>query len=350
MGTRQTPLPLDGLAFRGGGLVRPECVLAHRSGLLFASDWQGLGGVSVVRPDGSCARITAADPPRPMRPNGIALEPGGTFLLADLGTEEGGVWRLHPDGGVEPVVTEAEGRSLPPTNYVHIDGDGRVWITVSTSMRPRDRAYRRDVADGFVVLAGPGGARIVAEGLGYTNECQVDPAGAFLYVNETFARRLSRFPILAGGRLGDREMVATFGPGTFPDGLVFDAEGGVWITSIVSNRVIRIGPGGRQTIVLEDADPAHLAWVEEAYQGPGMGRPHLDRVAGRRLRNISSLAFGGPDLTTAFLGCLAGDGIASFTSDVPGAAPPHWSAPLDALLRTLASAPSAPAATNEEPT
>jgi len=55
-----------------------------------------------------------------------------------------------------------------------------------------------------------------------------------------------------------------------------------------------------------------------------MDRPHLDKAAGRVLRNISSLAFGGPDLRTAYLGCLLGDRVASFPSPVAGAPPVHW--------------------------
>ena len=76
--------------------------------------------------------------------------------------------------------------------------------------------------------------------------------------------------------LGEKEVVAEFGAGTFPDGLTLDAQGGVWITSIVSNRVIRVTPEGDQEIVLEDSDPDHLAWVEEAYQAGELGRPQLD--------------------------------------------------------------------------
>jgi sugar lactone lactonase YvrE len=322
---------LDDIKETGSGLQRPECVLAHESGLLFAADWAGEGGVAVIDRQGDVRRIAARGGPRAMRPNGIALEPGGNFLLADLGAQEGGVFRLHPDGAVEPVVTELEGRAFPPTNFVYRDDDARLWITVSTRRHPRDLGYRPDVDDGFIVLFDGHGARIVADGLGYTNECHVSPDGGHLYVNETFTRRLSRFALRADGSLGPREIVAEFGAGTFPDGLTFDSEGGIWITSIVSNRVIRIHPDGHQEIVLEDADAAHLAEVEEAYQAHQLGRPHLDTCRAKRLRNISSLAFGGPDLRTAYLGCLLGSSIASFTSPVAGAPPPHWSYPLGPL-------------------
>lgn len=102
------------------------------------------------------------------------------------------------------------------------------------------------------------------------------------------------------------------------------AQGGIWITSIVSNRVIRIGPDGRQQIVLDDSDPDHLVVVEEAWRSHAMGRAHLDTVKSRRLRDISSLAFGGPDLRTVYLGCLLDQCLYRFRSPVPGAEPVHW--------------------------
>jgi sugar lactone lactonase YvrE len=328
-------IPLSSLGSLGSGLQRPECVLAHESGWVFAADWRGQGGVSAVWRDGRVVRVEASDPPRQMRPNGIALEPGGSFLLADLGAEAGGVFRMRADGAIEPLVTELDGRPFPPTNYVHRDESGRLWITVSTRRRPRDLGYRPDVDDGFIVLWRDGEARIVADGLGYTNECLISPDGGHLYVNETFTRRLSRFPVRTDGSLGPKEVVAAFGRGVYPDGLTFDAQGGVWITSIVSNSVLRIGGDGRIETIIEDADPDHIAWTEEAYLAGRLGRPHLDRIAGRRLANISSLAFGGENLRTGYLGCLLGESIATFPSPVAGHPPPHWSAPLGDLAAVL---------------
>lgn len=317
-------LSLERLALVGSGLVRPECVLATADGCLYTADWRG--GVACVRPDGTQALYLGKLPGgRPLRPNGIAVLRDGSFLLADLGEAQGGVFALCRDGQVRPSLETVDGEALPPTNYVALDAAGRLWITVSTRLVPRARAYRRDVADGFIVLVDACGARIVADGLGYTNEALVSPDGAWLYVNETFARRLSRFPLRENGDLGPKEVVTTFGHGTYPDGLCFDAEGGVWITSIVSNRLIRVAPDGSQTLMLEDADPAHTEWAEQAFLAGTMGRPHLDKAAGKVLRNISSLAFGGPDLRTAYLGCLLGDSITSFRAPIAGAPPVHWS-------------------------
>jgi sugar lactone lactonase YvrE len=298
-------------------------VLATADGCLYTADWRG--GVACVRPDGTQALYLGKLPGgRPLRPNGIAVLRDGSFLLADLGEAQGGVFALSRDGQVRPFLETVDGEALPPSNYVALDAAGRIWITVSTRLVPRARAYRRDVADGFIVLVDVRGARIVADGLGYTNEALVSPDGAWLYVNETFARRLSRFPLRENGDLGPKEVVTTFGHGTYPDGLCFDVKGGVWITSIVSNRLIRVAPDGSQTLMLEDADPAHTEWAEQAFLAGTMGRPHLDKAAGKALRNISSLAFGGPDLRTAYLGCLLGDSITSFRAPIAGAPPVHW--------------------------
>jgi len=316
-------IPLDSLQWRGRGLVRPECILATRAGDLFSADWRG--GVVQIRPDGSQTLYRGSLPGgRPLRPNGIALRRSGNFLLADLGEDLGGVFELNRDGRVWPTLTEVDGVELPPCNFVMEDGSGRVWVTVSTRHRPRATAYRGDIADGFIVLCDEKGARIVAEGLGYTNEAVVSSDGKFLYVNETFGRKLTRFRLASDGSLSGRETVTTFGRGTFPDGLALDAEGGIWIASIVSNRVIRVRPDGSQQLILEDADEAHVDWAEEAFRNGTMGRPHLDRCAGKVLKNISSLAFVGTDRRTVVLGCLLGDSLACFASPVAGLPPVHW--------------------------
>lgn len=320
---RQRPVDPAALSFVGHGLVRPECVLAAADGSLYTADWRG--GVAHLRPDGAQALYRSELPAgRPLRPNGVALLQDGSFLLADLGEARGGVFRLMRDGTVRPFCERVDGVDLPPSNYVALDALDRAWITVSTRQVPRAKSYTAAVADGFVVLVDGRGARIVADALGYTNEALVSPDGTWLYVNETFSRRLSRLRIAPDGALRDKEVVATFGHGTYPDGLAFDAEGGVWITSIVSNRVIRVDRDGTQTVVIEDADPAHVEWAEQAYRAGAMGRPHLDKAAGKVLRNVSSLAFGGADLRTAYLGCLLGDAIATFRTDVAGHPPVHW--------------------------
>ncbi|TBR42785.1 hypothetical protein CBF23_006300 [Marinomonas agarivorans] len=314
---------LDQVNFLGQDLRRPECVLTNSQGRIFTSNWDG--GVSIIESDGQQWSILAKAGSHEIKPNGICLLENGDFLLAHLGNDDGGVYRLQADGTLTPFLLEVDGQPLPPTNYVHIDFQGRIWITVSTRTKPRADAYRSNISDGFIVLYENGKGSIVADNLGYTNECIASPDGKFLYVNETFARRLSRFDITDDGNLTNQTTIATFGAGIFPDGLVFDADENFWITSIVSNQVIRVAKdGSSQETMLIDVDKQHLAWVEEAFQNHSMGRPHLDNVKSDLLQNVSSLAFGGTTLNTLYLGCLLGQQIASVNQSVKGLAPSHW--------------------------
>jgi sugar lactone lactonase YvrE len=311
------------LQFVGRDLARPECVVTTAQGDVFASDRRG--GIMHLMPGGG-QRLIAARGVDGFLPNGFSLLPDRSFAVANLG-HLGGAWRLLPDGELIPELVAVEGTALAPTNFVHADrhdGGVRLWVAVSTRRVPREQAFRRDIADGCIVLKDGSGVRIVADGLGFTNETKVDPSGRWLYVNETMARRLSRFAIRDPGELGRRETIAEFGDGTFPDGFEFDAEGGIWVASVVSNRLLRIAPDGRQTLILEDADPEAVARAERHYAENRLSRADIDGGRDRTLGNLSSITFGGPDLKTVYLGSLFGERIATFRSPIAGAAPPHW--------------------------
>ena len=146
----------------------------------------------------------------------------------------------------------------------------------------------------------------------------------YMFVNETFGRRLSRFKIGANGKLRDRATVAEFEAGDFPDGMALDEEGGVWVVCVGSNRLYRVTADGKRHTVIDDADPACIELLETAFISRKLTRPMLSSATGLRLKNITSIAFGGLDRRTAYLGCLAGDALATFHSPVSGLAPSHW--------------------------
>jgi sugar lactone lactonase YvrE len=319
-----SPLPVAALEPLGHGLSRPECVLATPVGDVFVPEWPG--GVTVVRANGSQQtwRATATD--IDLRPNGVAFAPDGSFLIANLGTA-GGVWRLRLDGTLMPFVTDVDGVTLPPANFVTVDEQQRAWISVSTRHIPRQIAWRSDVTDGFVVLVDRRGARIVADGLHYANEVRPDPSGRWLYVIETFGRRLRRFSITPDGSLFAPETCVTMGPGCFPDGFAFDEAGGIWITSLISNRLLRLWNDRLETVI-EDVNGEYVDAVERAFAGGTMRAEHLGQIPGTRLQQLTSIAFGGPDRRTAYLGSLHAACVYRFRPSIAGAAPVHWKFPL----------------------
>lgn len=309
------------------GVKRPECVLALENGELLAS--HGGGGYSRVLADGGLKHVLpidgkGAEEARAYVPNGIALAPDGRVLLADLGAQKGGVFALSTDGSLECVVESIDGEPLPPSNYVTVDPQGTVWFTVSTRRRPRSEAWTPTVRDGFIAVLDKDGPRIVADGLGYTNEVAFSADGRWVYVNETYAQCVSRFELRPGPTLGPKEVVAQLGGANLPDGLVFDAFGGLWLTCIASNRLILLRPDGELQTVLEDTDPVHEELVMQGVQTATLAHATMQTAGKSRLGNISSLAFGGKGMRTAYLGCLLDDAIRAFDSPVPGLQVAHW--------------------------
>lgn len=310
-----TPIGPAGLNDVFSGLQRPESVLTHASGRVFVSDRRG--GVLTIQKDGT-SHLSGTST---LLPNGIALLRDGAFLVANL-SESGGIWRVAPDGVASPWLMHVEGRPMDRVNFVMNDAAGRVWACISAS--DGGDQYPLATATGYIVLHDASGTRIVAEGLHYTNECRISPDGQFLYVNETFGRCLSRFRLSPTGALSGKETWARFEAGDFPDGLTLDSEGAAWVVCVGSNRVYRVSPDGRRHTVIDDAIASTVAALEAAFVAGTLNRPQLSSARGHRLRNITSLAFGGPDLRTVFMGCLAGDALATFRSPVAGLVPVHW--------------------------
>jgi len=325
---------LDSLISVGSGLKRPECALAHQSGVLFTPNWAENGGISLILPDGSTYSVMQSTPDFSVRPNGIALDFHGNLVMAHLGERRGGVFTLKPNGSLTERVTTANHQPLPPSNFVVHDKQGRLWITVSTRVNPRADDYRRQACTGFIALAEPGetNARIVADGLGYTNELVVDESRQAVFVNETFARRLTRFDLLPNGSLSNPETLINFGHGIYPDGITLASDDSFWITSLLSNRVIVVDKNNEMQVLLEDFDEDNLNCAETAYENDALGREHLDNSHAKHLHNISNLAFAGNDLRTACLGNLLGTSIPTFRAPVAGSPMTHWEVPIDHWL------------------
>lgn len=303
----------------GSGLNRPECVVASRDGLVYAGDWTL--GIARIEQDGSTGPAVEADLiAQGFLPNGIAMLPDGDFLFANLG-EAGGVWRVGPHGDTRPFATEVAGRPIPPSNFVLIDGD-RVWITISASTRKHEH-FTAEERTGQILLVQDGITRVAADELTWTNEMRISPDRKHLFVNETFACRTTRFDLAADGTLTN-PLRLNYPSGTFPDGMAFDAEGGLWIVCVVSNRLLRVAQDMSWTVLFEDIDPRSLEAIAVAHVNGRLTRDMIVQSRGTRVSNLSSIAFGGHDLKTLYLGGLGIDAVQVLRSPVAGMPMAHW--------------------------
>lgn len=281
------------ISFLGHDLSRPECVIGEPDGTLWTSDSRG--GLTRIRP-GEDSRVFGRIEGLP---NGIAIDSSGQFLVTDI--DNGFLYRIDHEGNTSILLDQFEGRSLGALNFVYVDPLDRVWLTVSTLMTPRAQALANPVADGCVLLLENDTLRRVADRLYFPNEVRIDSDYRYLYVAETTASRVCRYPLLDSGSLGQPE---PFGPekmfnGAWVDGLAFDASGALWVTEVTRNGIHLITPDGVLHTVIEDP-------------------------SGQVLLFPSSLAFVGADLTQVVVGSARMTRLAKFDSPVAGQPMSHW--------------------------
>lgn len=323
------------ITFHGRDLQRPECILAEADGTLWTADARGVmridadGTQTLIRQQRANAEAGqgAAMDARAMvlggsLPNGIAFNREGDILIANFGTDA--LELMTRDGQSRTLYTEIDGQPLGKMNFVLSDSKGRVWFSVTTRRVPWTLSINEKTADGYVGLIDEHGIRIVADGFVGTNEIRLDAEEKWLYVAETNARRISRLRVGEDGSLSDRKVHGPADLGGFPDGFAIDALGNLWITLILTERLIVLTPEGEVITLLDDGRSEALAVYETHYQA-GTTTPELmGACKGTLAPMMASIAFGGPDLRTVYLGSLLGTSLPSFRSPVPGLPLPHW--------------------------
>jgi gluconolactonase len=317
----------------GSGLQRPECILAEPDGTLWSADAHG--GVMRIDSDGTQQLIAqqadgrfgeAKDAEkyilRGTLPNGLAFARNGDILIANFGTNA--IERMTRDGRSQTLYTEIDGAPLGKANFILRDSRDRLWITVTTRMEPWTRSVTERTSDGYVALVDERGIRIVADGFVGTNEVRLDAREEWLYVVESNARHISRLRVQPDGSLKDREVYGPDDLGGVPDGFAFDAFGNLWITLVMSDRLIALTPERKVLTLLDDGDPERVAELDRRFHARTLTPDFMLGTKGTIAPWMASVTFGGPDLRTVYLGSLMGTTLPYFRSPVPGLPMVHW--------------------------
>jgi gluconolactonase len=293
----------------GVGTKRPEDVVVARDGTVWISDQAS--ACARVRADGTLERVGHAGG----APNGINLDLEGRVIIANFGGPEDGagpLQRLDPRSGeVRTLCAELTGRKLFGANYPLLDTHGRIWCSHST-FGPVSAAFD-GLDDGLIFRYDPDGrVTVVAEGLKFANGMAFDADEKHLFVCQTSACDVVRLPLRDDGTLGapvrygpqlglshhdvqDRrpltpalrsELGAT-------DGCGFDQDGNLWVTLVMSNKIVAITPGGAVVTMLSDPQ-------------------------GELMRSPTNVSWGGPDLRDLYIGSVVNDYVIHLRSPVPG--------------------------------
>jgi len=187
----------------------------------------------------------------------------GDGFIAGLQSGFARLW-LEPALRIEGIGSPHPGQATVRLNDAKADSWGRIW---AGSMNADDYTC----ADGQLArLDDDGGIHVVERGLHICNGPAITPDGEWLYHTDSFKARIHRYRLDAQGSLRDKTLWQQFDvrQGT-PDGMCFDAEGCLWIAFWGGGCVRRFSVEGEMLVQI-DLPP----------------------------RQITSLAFGGPDYAT----------------------------------------------------
>lgn len=214
------------------------------------------------------------------QPSGLGWLPDGRMLIVSMRDRR--ILRLEPGGDL---VEHADLSDIAPChlNDMIVDSHGRAYVGNFGS----DILHGAPITTAAVYLVQPDGTvSVAADDLHFPNGLAITGENT-LVIAETVGNRLSAFDIGDDGSLSNRRVFAEFGavPTTddlmeaipqivyAPDGIVADAEGGVWFADVFGQRAARVMDGQ----IVDEVSTASL----------GLG--------------TYSLTLGGPDGRTLFL-------------------------------------------------
>lgn len=171
----------------------------------------------------------------------IERERGG--FIAGVGRE---VVALDADGAIQGLLAPLEPeRAGNRVNDAKADAQGRVWAGSMpvTADKPTGAFYRLDL---------DGTAARVDDGYRIANGPAISGDGRTILHTDSGLGIIYRFELDDEGNLGPREEFISFAPHWGkPDGMTFDAKGGLWVACWGAGCVMRFTPDGQRDRIIE---------------------------------------------------------------------------------------------------
>ena len=160
------------------------------------------------------------------RSNGLYFDQqGNLWACADA---ENQLWCIAPDGTVDVVLRDFEGKRLNGPNDLWIRPDGGIYFTDPFYKRPYwNRGPMEQPCQGVYFLAADRNRLVrVADDLEQPNGIIGTPDGRTLYVADIRANKTYAYDIQADGALRNKRLFCELGS----DGMTIDSEGNVYLT------------------------------------------------------------------------------------------------------------------------
>ena len=273
--------PVSGVRRLVEGLDHPECVAVARDGTLYAGG--EAGQLYRISEDGKNIEEFASTGGFCL---GLAIDRDESIYVCDL--RKRALLKVTQQGTVSLIADSVDGVKIRTPNFGVFDSQGNLYFSDSGEWKQANGVVWRLSHRGKVELfaAGP---------FHFANGLALDASERYLYVVESNLDRVVRIEIKADGSSGRLEVFAE-GLARVPDGMAFDSNGNLYVTTYASNCIYRVSNGGHVELFCQDVENLLLCQPTNcAFGGPdfdqlyvsNLGRDHISvldlRVKGQAL-------------------------------------------------------------------
>lgn len=191
--------------------------------------------------------------------NGITYDLDGNLIMCESGFRR--IARMYPDGRVEVVCDNVDGKKLNRPNDVVCRSDGSIWFTDPNMRIPPGE---REIEDSNVIRVDPSGKATLTGACEYPNGLAFSPDERTLYVaNTRLTQYLLAFDLDEAGQTLQRRRIhadmSGWGADGVPDGMKLDAAGNIFCTG--AGGVWVISPEGAVRGIIEFPEiPANVVF------------------------------------------------------------------------------------------
>jgi gluconolactonase len=175
---------------------------------------------------------------------GITLDREENLYVCDLGRRA--LMKVTQHGSVTVVAEGVGDRKFTCPNFSVFDSKGNLYFSDSGEWKAANGVVCRLGVDGKV--------EVFAEGpFHFANGLALDATERYLYVVESNLDRVVRIEIKPDGRAGTPAVYAE-GLARVPDGIAFDADGNLYVTTYASNCIYRVRPDRGVDLLCQDVE------------------------------------------------------------------------------------------------
>lgn len=218
----------------------PEGSRWHAERLWFSD--MHTGKVYSIDPDGQDVRVVTE---LAGQPSGLGWASDGDLLISSM--LDNRVVRVDSTGRQSTWADLSTMTDLP-TNEMVVTDDGHAYLT----------GFGFDLYNDAPKSGGPvfhisprGEIDVAADGFIFPNGSVILPGTRTLVIAETWGEKLTAFDIEPDGSLINRRTWAELWPGATADGTCVDLEEGIWVSSILEHKFVRVVEGGTVTDTID---------------------------------------------------------------------------------------------------